>query len=1572
MVAATMPLCLSLPTSWVIALLLLFASSIHGQSDEYYCGTDWLDASTNCHKPCPSGGDDECTNLNVAATAGTEGVQYSCFYFTGCSFSDVEDVDDGGSSPGTPIATVNNYCGQSWTNAMLTCGEPCPLGWECEDPNESCFAATNCDQPLTQLVAETFVTLIGPTGMMMEQEDATIFKVVVYESIEPFVEDVGVALDEVELTQQTVISSGSFSDGSSSGEVGISIVVTAEYRPPPSVDLGTLVETAINMNARIVAMLRERGERAGREYFRAVNGIEAVDAGGPIPTWFPTIRPTSYPSSSLSEGPPPMGLASNSEEPTSGIPIMLPTFSSPPTEVIPPIGWTSSGDPTGWWPTPSPTALIYETMREKYQPFPWMDESFAGWIGSTSTDAMELCRSFGPQRNICPIEAICPLGPGTKPFMANQMSELGVGGVWVPVLDSPNSWILVSPTDCGTLTLSGPPEWDEEVEDIPMLVMCCRYLTSIPAEGPPPSRTRSPSYRAPITPPPNSSPTTPPPNSVSSTNWSPSYKPTLSPSYFVTSIVYVPPTGVPSYKPNRPSPTEATSEVSYVMEETEHLLQLTFIDVPAGYRISVADRASVVRFVKELLEDNLVEPFQLVKVYGCSANEDANGPSLPLRITVEGPASDSDFALAYVMGILKDHGQDIGMFLKSLNWNEFKNVSVFTEIYDPTSGSSCVAPAASVGGPITPPPNSNPITPPPNSVSSTNWSPSYKPTLSPSYFVTSIVNVPSTGAPSYKLNTPSPTEATSEGSATIYPTAFPTQTRPPHTNQFFCGTSLFDARTNCRKPCPAGRHEECSDLNEPGEDLFACYPNTGCFQGTLPAQDSDCQYDGAPPYTGYSLKLGTGCKQYVYCLNGVVSSSNTCPDETLYNGDVGVGGLCDWATSVTCADTVDDNGEEDSTSSPVGGTTVGTFEPSSAPTRSIDQVLDTGSRADLQLGGQTTSSYGYIFNIRTKPDSGVVIITGFDFYTQSTSSVNFELWTRLGTFEGHKGTFEGWDLIASGTVMGRGIGRYTSIPEETFTPVSIPGGAGEDGTRAFYLTLESIDLVYKLVTVNDGSDASMSDERLQAETEDISIYQGEGVLFYPFPDPAEPYYYRYPRAYLGAIHYNRLPCAPLSLYGVVNELPCPLVPTDDIAVPPSVEDVGSSNEEENGQDSDATPADENLDPTILFSDTFFCAASWVDLDSKCVDGVPQGATPCPTGDILDCEDGQGCFAFACGSRPPSDSVLLQEQPALVPSNTVDQLRLTFYCGTSIEQIDEDCENAIPCPSGDECPEGTGCLAFSQCGGIDIDSLDLSFDDDLFGQGIGTDDTIISPAALVDALLGSLANQAINQPTQLFPVAPTSPTVSPAPTTNRNYCGVSQEEAQERCAITIPCPDGLNSTCLYGQACFRITGPCDATSDGIASGYTPVTNPSTAPMWKTPSPTDPPTDSPSEPHAYDPNAIDFCGTDYWDARDNCHKNKVCPGGDEECPSGQRCFPGMDKCTTSSPTMSVAPTDRVTTDNPTASPTVALPTTGPTDSPTDGVDFDIFNGGCNQLLVSGVFLPGLVMGGVILLVLIPCLL
>jgi len=128
------------------------------------------------------------------------------------------------------------------------------------------------------------------------------------------------------------------------------------------------------------------------------------------------------------------------------------------------------------------------------------------------------------------------------------------------------------------------------------------------------------------------------------------------------------------------------------------------------------------------------------------------------------------------------------------------------------------------------------------------------------------------------------------------------------------------------------------------------------------------------------------------------------------------------------------------------------------------------------------------------------------------------------------------------------------------------------------------------------------------------------------------------------------------------------------------------------------------------SKNYFCAETWEALDSSCVDGKPIGATPCPSGNILECPEGNGCFAYACNNGVPVAAPSQGGSPTFTDYSVedVNLVKSTFFCGASVEEIDGDCENAIPCPSGDECPDGYGCFAFSKCGDVDIDYLLSTF------------------------------------------------------------------------------------------------------------------------------------------------------------------------------------------------------------------------------------------------------------------------
>ncbi|KAL7472628.1 hypothetical protein ACHAXS_012995 [Conticribra weissflogii] len=72
---------------------------------------------------------------------------------------------------------------------------------------------------------------------------------------------------------------------------------------------------------------------------------------------------------------------------------------------------------------------------------------------------------------------------------------------------------------------------------------------------------------------------------------------------------------------------------------------------------------------------------------------------------------------------------------------------------------------------------------------------------------------------------------------------------------------------------------------------------------TSTAQDLDCQAADAPSlYSGFSLKRGGACETYVNCENGIMTSTLSCPPGLLFNGGVGITGVCDWPANVVCQD----------------------------------------------------------------------------------------------------------------------------------------------------------------------------------------------------------------------------------------------------------------------------------------------------------------------------------------------------------------------------------------------------------------------------------------------------------------------------------------------------------------------------------------------------------------------------------------------------------------------------------------------------------------------------------------------
>ena len=155
--------------------------------------------------------------------------------------------------------------------------------------------------------------------------------------------------------------------------------------------------------------------------------------------------------------------------------------------------------------------------------------------------------------------------------------------------------------------------------------------------------------------------------------------------------------GIPTAKPTtiQPVPTEIV--------DTIHPVQLTFDNVPLGYRLPEDDRESIIGFLTELLKDYLDDSFGLL---GVAYARDIGGVdigkkkkrylipsttrrrrlesiSLPLVIRLSGPSNFSeDFVRAYVIEVIEDRVRNIASYLKAVDYDAFKSVRISPSTYD--------------------------------------------------------------------------------------------------------------------------------------------------------------------------------------------------------------------------------------------------------------------------------------------------------------------------------------------------------------------------------------------------------------------------------------------------------------------------------------------------------------------------------------------------------------------------------------------------------------------------------------------------------------------------------------------------------------------------------------------------------------------------------------------------------------------------------------------------------------------------------------------------------------------------
>lgn len=257
-----------------------------------------------------------------------------------------------------------------------------------------------------------------------------------------------------------------------------------------------------------------------------------------------------------------------------------------------------------------------------------------------------------------------------------------------------------------------------------------------------------------------------------------------------------------------------------------------------------------------------------------------------------------------------------------------------------------------------------------------------------------------------------------------------------------------------------------------------------------------------------------------------------------------------------------------------------------------------------------------------------------------------------------------------------------------------------------------------------------------------------------------------------------------------------------------------------------------------------------------------------------------------------------------------------------------------------------------------------------------------------------------QPTVSTPGQPTGATPQALPTSwlddlgiteapvrhvHMRYCGLNLQDAHDRCAVNVPCPDGRSNNCLAGQTCFPIPSACmdgvfpdTPTPPTLSGGVTPPAAAVTpSPMAAVtspgvPTPTAAPATSTTDKPVFDPTQTQFCGVNYNDALNNCFRHRPCPKGTpEECPKGQGCYSGITNCETpppSAPVPSASPMQELATNLNRGEPGSA--STSPTSSPAKTNSMEDWswvisdsNGGGSQSHRKGLFLQSLAVGGTV---------
>ena len=379
--------------------------------------------------------------------------------------------------------------------------------------------------------------------------------------------------------------------------------------------------------------------------------------------------------------------------------------------------------------------------------------------------------------------------------------------------------------------------------------------------------------------------------------------------------------------------------------------------------------------------------------------------------------------------------------------------------------------------------------------------------------------------------------------------------------------------------------------------------------------------------------------------------------------------------------------------------------------------------------------------------------------------------------------------------------------------------------------------------------------------------------------------------------------------------------------------------------------------------SMYCGASYMAALATCMD--PTMACPtggCPNG--LNCYAGIECVTDAPTVAPtdsgpqPTDSPTTSSAPTMKPVTGTPTTKPspapskspvvnTLFCGTEYGEAEANCSNLTACPSG-TCPSGMTCYAGIQCPATASISAEDSIGSLSFGSG--STSTTPAPSPPPQSWLGVLGL---------------------SPGTEEKYCGLTPEDAANRCMTTTPCPDGKSDGCLSGQSCFTIPQSCAsmqaAAGNQVGAGMQGDAADQGGVNMS------PSTPQPSNAQWVANTSTSFCGSNYNDALRNCFITTACPTGfNDECPTGEGCFT-IGECvrpeTTSASNASTSVGDIPLTMDSTYQPS-KRPTTGPPnfDFDWDSEEFTRFSGadgGCVFGLIARSFaLGGVLMGALML--------